>query len=163
MEYSSDRYHPEPGPPPRVTSSHSRHFTFWSAGDRNCTYGLSPAMGIMQQGPNWLLFTHRQPETTLCQHLTITSHLYLEEHRHCQRNSEAKRLIAGFCVVFQSLSDCLSSVFWGFTKCFGRNTALFCAQYIKSPSQHLAGILLMGWDTSTKIQPWFFVSSQFGF
>lgn len=121
---------------PLICWGQKLHIWFtWSSGNYAIASHLTP---IHTQT------TSKPPFTALEQVYSyhVTNHLYLEERRHCQRNSEAKRLIARFWVVFQSLSDCLSSVFWGFTNCFGRNTALFCAQCIKSPSQHLAGILL---------------------
>ena len=64
MEYNSDRCQPEPPAFRTITQCHFILLKTLHAVFRNHTYGLPLATGIMQQGPNWLLFIQWQPENT---------------------------------------------------------------------------------------------------
>ena len=109
MEYSSDCYHPEP---PAFRATTQCHFIPLKGLHLLICWGQKLHIWLISSYGNYATGTQLTPVHTqktrnhpmpapYC-YLTITNHLCLEERRHCQRNSEAKRLIARFCVVFQS-------------------------------------------------------------
>lgn len=90
-------------------------------------------MGIMQQGPNWLPFTHRKPETTLCQHPIAT----LPSPITCVWKNAAtvsviqkqRDWLLGFVLCFRVLSRCLSSSSEGSPSVLLEHCFVLCSVY----------------------------------